>query len=77
MHINIYNSIKVYFLDSELINTIEDAKKETADKNTSSHLDTHIKKVLKEQDDLLAISAPHIHQIRDNHKQKTHTTTQG
>ena len=48
MHINIYNSIKVYFLDSELINTIEDAKKETADKNTSSHLDTHIKKVLKE-----------------------------
>lgn len=40
MSINIYTSIKINNLDSKLINTIRNAKKETKDKNyifTSRH----------------------------------------
>jgi len=33
MHINIYNSIKNSYLDSDSTNTIHNAKKETKDKN--------------------------------------------
>jgi len=48
MHINICNSIKINFLDSKLDNTIQDAKKETTDINTSSHLGTHNHKVFED-----------------------------
>lgn len=48
MHINIYNSIKVSFLDSEPINTISVANKGTIDKNTCSHLGIHIHEVSKD-----------------------------
>jgi len=48
MHINIYNSIKVNFLDFEPVNTIQDAKKETTYKITSSHSSTHIHGVSQE-----------------------------
>ena len=40
---NIYNSIKVNFLNFESIKTIQDAKKEITNKNTPSYPDTHIK----------------------------------
>lgn len=34
--------MKINFIDSDSANTIQDTKKETTDKNTSRHLDTHI-----------------------------------
>lgn len=48
MHISIYNSIKVNFLDSKSVNTIQDAKRETTDKNTSSHPNMHIHEVFED-----------------------------
>ena len=45
MHINIYNSIKVNFLDFKLVNTIQDVKKETTNKDTYSHPGTYIHEV--------------------------------
>lgn len=48
MHVNIYNSIKVNFLNSKSVNTIQYAKKEITEEITSSCLGTYINKVSEE-----------------------------
>ena len=49
MHVNINNTIKINYINSELINNIHNFKEKIKTDDKSSRLDTHIHEVFKDK----------------------------
>ena len=70
MHINVNNSIQINYLDFELVNIIQDAKKETTYRIMYSHLGTQIHEVSKDTRLPLSHHKPSLFSIENPHREE-------
>lgn len=77
MHINVNNSIQINYLDFELVNIIQDAKKETTYRIMYSHLGTQIHEVSKDTRLPLSHLLPTMSDTGSSQARTTRATVQG